>query len=149
MPSHLTPHFTCEEASHSDTAIEHGIDNTMPSIYIGNATALARYVLEPIRQHFGYPFSPQSWYRNERVNKLVGGSKNSDHMQGAAADITISKVSLMALAEYIRDNLDFDQLILEPSWVHVSYRYGKNRKEVKRWAGKDKSGRVVYLQGLV
>lgn len=144
MPEYLTPNFTFEEACHSDYAIKNGIDNTMPSIYTGNAINLARYVLEPIRQHFGFPFSPQSWYRNERVNTGVGGSKISDHMQAAAADIVVPKVSLIALAEYIRDELDFDQLILEPSWVHVSYRYGKNRKEVLTNKGKGQ-----YLQGLV
>jgi zinc D-Ala-D-Ala carboxypeptidase len=144
MPEYLTPHFTFEEACHSDKAIQYGIDNTMPSIYTGNAINLARYVLEFIRQHFDQPFSPQSWYRCERLNTLVGGSKTSDHMQGAAADIVVPKVSLMALAEYIRDNLDFDQLILEPTWVHVSYRYGKNRKQVLT-----NKGNGQYLQGLV
>jgi zinc D-Ala-D-Ala carboxypeptidase len=144
----LSPHFTSDEASHSDYAIKHGIDNELPSVYYGNAINLAKYVLEFIRQHYGKPFSPLSWYRGEAVNTGVGGSKTSDHMIGAAADIVVPQVSLMALAEYIRDNLDFDQLILEPrdngGWVHVSYRHGNNRKQVLTNVGNG-----VYQKGLV
>lgn len=142
MNKNISPHFTIDEISHSDYAVLHKIDNTMPDIYFSNAQNLARYVLEPIRQFFGKPFSPESWYRSERVNNGVGGSKTSDHMIAAAADIVVPKVSLMALAEYIRDNLDFDQVILEPSWVHVSYRKDANRKQVLR----NIDGK--YLEGL-
>lgn len=142
----ISPHFAISEVSHSNYAILHGIDNTMPDAYFSNAQNLARYVLEPIRMHFGIPFSPESWYRCERLNNGVGGAKNSDHLIAAAADLIIPKVSLMALAEYVRDNLDFDQLILEKKgmgWVHVSYKRNDNRREVLR-----NEGDGIYLHGL-
>lgn len=139
----ITENFTIDDAAHSERAIFMKIDNTMPDIYFGNAQNLARYVLEPILHYFGVPFKPQSWYRCERLNTLVGGSKTSDHMIGAAADITIKTVSDMALAEYIRDNLQFDQLIFEPSWIHVSYKKDNNRNEVLRHQGE------AYLPGLI
>lgn len=138
----ISPHFTINEISHSNYATLHGIDNTMPDIYFSNAQNLAKYILEPIRLYFGTPFSPESWYRSERVNNGVGGAKNSDHMIAAATDITIPKVSLIALAEYIKNNLDFDQLILEPTWVHVSYKKDNNRKQILH---KTASG---YAEGL-
>lgn len=143
MNINITPHFSIAEIENSARAKELGIDNTMPSIYFGNAQALARFVLEPIRLRLGIPFSPQSWYRSQALNEAVGGSKTSGHLIGAAADISIPKVSLMALGEYIRDNLQFDQLILEKSWIHVSYKKDNNRNDVLR----NEDG--TYLQGLV
>jgi zinc D-Ala-D-Ala carboxypeptidase len=140
----ISAHFTIEEVEGSTRAKELGIDNTMPSIYFGNAQNLARFVLEPVRLHFGTPFRPTSWYRCKALNDaLPGASKTSDHMIGAAADIAVPKISLMALAEYIRDNLTFDQVILEPKWVHVSYKKDNNRMEVLR---KIPGG---YAEGLV
>ncbi len=142
MNINVTPHFTIQEIEHSAKAKKLGIDNAMPSCYSGNAQALARFVLEPIRLYFGTPFSPESWYRCQALNEAVGGSKTSDHMIGSAADISVPKVSLMALAEYIRDNLQFDQLILEPTWVHVSYKIDNNRNNTLR----NENGK--YLIGL-
>lgn len=138
----LSQHFTCAEASHSDRAIAEGWDNTLPSIYFSNAQNLAKYVLELIRLHYGKPFSPSSWYRSQKLNDAIGGAHGSQHTIGQAADITIPQVSNMALAEYIKANLDFDQLILEPSWVHVSYCKDNNRKQVLH---KTETG---YAEGL-
>ena len=137
----LTKNFSVQEVQHSDYAIKNHIDNVLPSVYYMNAIELAANILEPIRKRFG-AFSPQSWYRGESVNKGVGGSKNSDHMTARAADIRIEGVDVLELAIWIRDNLDFDQVILEPSWVHVSYRKGENRKQVLH---KTKDG---YEKGL-
>lgn len=142
MNINITPHFSLAEIEQSLTAKKMGIDNTMPACYLENAQALARFVLEPIRLYFGMPFSPESWYRCQALNEAVGGSKTSDHMIGAAADISVPKVSLIALAEYIRDDLQFDQLILEPTWVHVSYKLDNNRNEILR----NENGK--YLVGL-
>lgn len=139
----MSDNFNYGEVIRSIEAKAQGIDNTMPSIYYSNAINLAKYVLEPIRKYFDIPFTPSSWYRCQRLNELVGGEKNSQHLTGHAADISVPKISLMILAEYIRDNLDFDQLILEPRWVHVSYNKENNRKQVLR----NEDGK--YLPGLI
>lgn len=138
----ISAHFTIDEVAHSERAIKEGWDNTLPDIYFGNAQNLARYVLEPIRLAYGKPFSPSSWYRCERLNNTIGGAHGSQHCIGQAADITVPNVSVMALCEYIKANLDFDQLILEPSWVHVSYCKDNNRKQVLH---KTETG---YAEGL-
>jgi len=127
----ISAHFTIDEVAHSDRAIQEGWDNTLPDIYFGNAQNLAKYILEPIRLHYGKPFSPSSWYRCERLNNAIGGAHGSQHCIGQAADITVPQVSVMALGEYIRDNLEFDQLINENNiWIHVSYNKDHNRKQV-------------------
>ena len=139
----FSKHFTLEEVTRSDKANELEIDNTLPSIYYMNAINVATMLLEPIRLHFGKPFSPLSWYRCESLNKAVGGSTKSDHMTASAVDIRVPKVSLIALAEYIKESLVFDQLILEPTWVHVSYKKDNNRMQVlTKYAG-------GYYSGLV
>ena len=130
----ITAHFTIAEIENSTRAKELGIDNTMPSIYFGNAQNVARFILEPVRLHFGKPFSPSSWYRCKKLNDAVDGSVNSDHMIGAAVDFVVPGVSPLALAEYIRDNLIYDQLIYEVrpnrKWVHASYKRDNNRMQV-------------------
>lgn len=127
----LSTHFTCAEASNSVRATAEGWDNTLPSQYYGNAQNLAKYVLEPIRNYFSKPFSPQSWYRSQKLNSAIGGAHGSQHTIGQAADITVPQVSVMALCEYIRDNLEYDQLINENNqWAHVSFCKDNNRKQV-------------------
>lgn len=143
----ISVNFNYGEVIRSIVAKEMRIDNTMPSIYYNNAMNLAKYILEPIRAHFGMPFSPSSWYRCKQLNDFIGGELNSQHLVGQAADISVPKVSLIAVAEYIRDNLVYDQLIMENAkgeeWVHVSFCKNNNRKEVLRMVeGK-------YLPGLI
>lgn len=146
---YLSPNFTMREASYSNRATKEGWDNTLPSIYYTNAQNLAKYILEPIRNHFNIPFSPLSWYRCERLNDAIGGAHGSQHCLAQAADILITKIPLITLVEYIRDNLQFDQVILEPEWVHCSYKKDNNRMEVLRNAGKDEAGKIIYLEGLL
>lgn len=134
MKISISKNFTLDEVQRSKYAREHELDNVLPSIYYMNAIRLANNILEPIRERYG-AFSPLSWYRSQKVNEGVKGSKNSDHMIGAAADIRHPKVSNMELAEWIRDNLEFKQLILEKSWVHVSYVLGNKDKQVSTEVG--------------
>lgn len=145
----LSEYFTAKEASKSDYALRNGIDNTLPEIFYENAKNLAYYILEPIRENFG-KFSPQSWYRCNKLNELIGGSKKSQHCTASAVDIEVPGVTNLELARWIRDALEFDQLILEhyqnndPSsgWVHVSWKKAGNRNECLRYNGKE------YLKGL-
>ena len=125
----LSKNFSVQEAQHSDYAEKRGLENTLPAKYYVNALKFADNILEPIRVQFG-AFSPNSWYRCEEINKAVGGSPTSDHMLGCAADISIKGVDDIELARWIVNNLTFKQVILEESWVHVSYLEGDNRGQV-------------------
>lgn len=126
-------YFSIEEMTKSDTAKAKGIDNTPSQEVIDNLTKLIEAVLDPLREWYGSVIYINSGYRCEALNKAVGGSKTSDHMTGRAADIdTGSKEGNKKLFDYIKDNLEFDQLIDEKNlaWVHVSFRENNNRKQV-------------------
>lgn len=126
-------YFTIEEMIKSDTAKAKGIDNTPSKEVIDNLIKLIEAVLDPLREWYGSVIYVNSGYRCEALNKAVGGSKTSSHMTGCAADIdTNSKEENKKLFDYIKDNLEFDQLIDEKnlSWIHVSFRENNNRKQV-------------------
>lgn len=151
----LTANFTLAEMIKSETALRHDMDNTPGEAEIANLKALAENVLQPVRDHFGKGVKVNSGFRHPEVNAKVGGSKTSDHCQGQAADIEIPGVANADLAQWIVDNLDFRQVILEfytpgvpdSGWVHVSYVAGDNKKQVLTATKKD--GKTVYLPGLV
>lgn len=127
-------YFTIEEMTKSSTAIAKHIDNTPNQTVIDNLTKLIEAVLDPLREWWGGPIKVNSGYRCEALNEAVGSkAKKSQHLYGEAADITAgSKTENEKLFNYIKDNLPFDQLINESdfSWVHVSYREGRLRKQV-------------------
>ena len=127
-------YFTIEEMIKSSTATAKRIDNTPNQTVIDSLTKLIEAVLDPLREWYGKPIRVNSGYRCEALNKAVGSkAKNSQHLYGEAADITAgSKTENEKLFNYIKDNLPFDQLINESnfSWVHVSYREGRLRKQV-------------------
>ena len=151
----LTKNFTLEEMIKSETALRHDMDNTPGEKEIGNLKLLCEKVLQPVRDHFGKGVKVNSGFRHPDVNAKVGGSRTSDHTRGQAADIEIPGVPNAELAEWIKDNLEFRQLILEfytpgvpdSGWVHVSYVAEDNKKEVLTATKKD--GKTVYLPGLV
>jgi len=151
----LTKNFTLEEMIKSETALRHGMDNTPGENEIGNLKLLCEKVLQPVRDHFGKGVKVNSGFRHPDVNAKVGGSRTSDHTRGQASDIEIPGVPNAELAEWIRDNLEYRQLILEfytpgvpdSGWVHVSYVAEDNKKEVLTATKKD--GKTVYLPGLV
>jgi zinc D-Ala-D-Ala carboxypeptidase len=151
----LTKNFTLEEMIKSETALRHGMDNTPGENEIGNLKLLCEKVLQPVRDHFGKGVKVNSGFRHPDVNQKVGGSRTSDHTRGQASDIEIPGVPNAELAEWIKDNLEFRQLILEfytpgvpdSGWVHVSYVAEDNKKEVLTATKKD--GKTVYLPGLV
>lgn len=126
-------YFTIEEMTKSSTATAKGIDNTPSEEGVLKLQKLIEAVLDPLREWYGKPIKINSGYRCEALNKAIGGAKSSQHMLGEAADITVgSKEENKKLFDYIKDNLEFDQLINESnfSWVHVSYREGRLRKQV-------------------
>ena len=151
----LTKNFTLEELTKSETALRHNMDNSPGQAEVDSLLALAENVLQPVRDHFARGVKCNSGYRSLEVNQKVGGSRNSDHIRGQACDIEIPGIPNAELAEWIKDNLQFNQLILEfytpgvpdSGWVHVSYIPEDNKKQVLTATKKD--GKTVYLQGLV
>lgn len=136
----LSEHLTLAEAIKSQTATRLGIDNTPTIAHMEALRAVAKNVFEPIRNHFGVPIAVTSGYRSRALNDAIRGSRRSQHCHGQALDIDADVYGRITNAEifhYIKDHLDFDQLIWEfgneetPDWVHVSYvDDGTNRGEI-------------------
>ena len=141
----LSGHFSLAELTKSQTATRKGIDNQPTLDHIENLTELCTQVLEPTRRNFGKPMVISSGYRSEELCEAIGSSKNSQHAKGEAADFEMFGLDNKELAKYIKNNLVFDQLILEfynpddPSsgWVHCSYSKEENRKQSLLYNGKD------------
>lgn len=140
MENQITKNFTLAELIYSATAVKKGIDNKPTEEHYKNMVSLCKNVLQPLREKLGKPINVNSCYRCPKLNAAVGGAKTSQHCNGQAADIEINGMSNYDLACYIRDNFEFDQLILEfcdnlkndknSGWVHVSYKDSGNRKQV-------------------
>lgn len=145
----LSPHFTLTELTKSQTAIRRGIRNVPNVGQINNLKRLAKGILEPVRGHFGRPFSPSSGFRCQALNVAIGSKSTSQHTYGEAVDFELPGIPNRVVAEWVRDHLDFDQLILEfhypedpmSGWVHVSLKEKDNRCQVLTinhngvWAG--------------
>ena len=120
----------------SDTAVKHKLWNGAPKEAEENLRSLVEQVLDPLREAYGRPVHVNSGYRCPRLNRLVGGSPNSQHMRGEAADISPvigNEADLPELARLLIDNGKFDQLILYPTFIHVSWkRLGWNRRQIIR-----------------
>ena len=126
-------YFTIQELSHSDTAVARGIDNSPTAEAKHNLKNMLENVHEPHLEKYGKPIRISSGYRSAILNRSVNGATSSQHRVGEAADITVgSKEENRKLFEIIQLELPFDQLIDERdfSWVHVSFREGRNRKQV-------------------
>ena len=133
----LTENFSLNELTKSQTAERKGIDNTPSTEHQENLKSLCEMILQPIRDHFGQVVSVSSGYRSPELCVAIGSSTQSQHAKGQASDFEIFGVSNKELADYIDQNLDYDQLILEywkgedepnSGWVHCSYTNGNNRK---------------------
>ena len=127
-------HFTVSEMLKSNTAIKQRLWNGAPKEVEENLRALVDEVLDPLREAYGKPIRVNSGYRCPKLNTLVGGTPNSQHMRGEAADIQPvvgNEADLPQLARILISNGKFDQLILYPTFIHVSHkRLGWNRKQV-------------------
>lgn len=135
----LSKNLSLAEVTKSATAIKHGIANEPTQEHLQNLKNVAENVFQPIREHFSMPVSVSSGYRSEALNNLIGGSKRSQHSKGEALDLdadVYGGITNRQIFEYIRESLDYDQLIWEfgndnePAWVHVSYKSENNRREV-------------------
>jgi hypothetical protein len=151
----LSANFTLKELTKSDTATRLGLDNTPDEQALENLKTLCEMVLQPVRDHYGKSVTVNSAYRSPESNAAVGGSKTSDHCKGMAADIEIVGVANADLAQWIMDNLEYTQLILEfytpgipdSGWVHVSY--DPNNLKKQELTATKVAGKTTYLNGLV
>lgn len=125
----ISEHISYKEATRSVTALRLGIDNTPNEYQLQNMELIAKNVFEPLRKAVGGPIKINSFMRVENLNQAIGGSSKSQHCQGRAMDLddTYGHWTNAEMYHYIKNNLDFDQIIWEfgtdenPDWVHVSY----------------------------
>lgn len=137
----ISKYLTLSEAIKSPTATRLGIDNSPDEDQLVNMEYVANEIFDPVREFVGGPLHASSFFRSKALNDAVpGSSKTSQHMTGQAIDIdcdTFGVGNNLEVFYFIRNNLIFDQLILEypdetgkPSWIHVSKTMTKNRGEV-------------------
>ena len=147
----LSAHFDLAEFTRSESAKRHGVSNEPTPDHQANLKVLCEKILEPVRIFNEGPLNISSGYRSKNLNHFIGGSLSSQHCEGKAADIDMDGMSGKSnkqIFDYIKDNLEFDQLIFEfgtqdkPDWVHVSYNAGKNRKQVLKAI--KTNGRTAY-----
>ena len=149
--SKLSKYTTLQELIKSNLAEVHKISNLPNSEQIANLKLLCIEVFDKVREHFGKPIGITSGFRSIELNQRIGGSKNSQHMEGKAIDIDgdlLGGVCNKDIFEFIKNNCTFDQLIWEfgtenaPDWVHVSYNKGVNRKQILRAI--KSGGKTIY-----
>lgn len=147
----LSENLSLAEVMRSETAKRKGISNMPTPEHIENFKKLAEKIFQPIREHFGVPIHISSGYRSKALNTAVDGSLSSQHCSGEAIDIDMDGTSITnkQIFDYIKDNLEFDQMIWEfgtdknPDWVHVSYEStGKQRKQILKAV--KQGGKTVY-----
>jgi len=148
----LTENFSLAELTKSQVAERKGIPNNPSSDHITNLKKLAESILQPLRNHYESPVIITSGYRCAELCIAINSSINSQHCKGMAADLEIIGTSNHDVFLWIKNNLDYDQLILEfwkgedepnSGWIHVSYVGKKNRKQSLR-AFRDEEGKVKY-----
>ena len=152
MANKISAHVSYKEGVRSRTADRRGLDNTPNESQLKCMKEIAEAVFEPLREWVGGPIKINSFFRGEPVNTAIGGSKYSQHMKGQAMDIddTFGHKTNAEMYHYIKDNLDFDQLIWEfgddknPNWIHVSYvAHRENRKKLT--IAKKINGKTKYI----
>ena len=148
----ISKHVSWKEGTYSRTGERLDLDNTPNEEQLKCMKAIAENIFEPLREWVGGPVKINSFFRGEPVNTAIGGSTRSQHMRGQAIDIddTFKHKTNAEMFHFIKDNLDFDQLIWEfgtddnPNWVHVSYvTHRPNRKKLT--IAKKINGRTKYI----
>lgn len=140
MAIEISKYVSYDEVVRSNTALRKNIDNTPNAEQLERIKTLCKKVFDPVREWVGGPVKVNSVFRSEKLNSAIGGSKSSQHMANKGAAIDIDDVykhkTNLEMFYYIKDNLQFDQLIAEfpmngePRWIHVSYNEGNNRNRI-------------------
>ncbi len=146
MTTRLTPNFTLEEMTHSQTAVRRGIKNEANPVIRNNLTIVAAN-MEEVRKLLGNnPIAINSGYRNMEVNRLIGGSTRSAHMEGWAVDFTCHRFGTPAqIVDAIKaSDIKFDQLIEEGTWVHISFAPARRRQVLKATFKNGKASYTIY-----
>jgi len=148
----LSDNLSLQEVTKSATAKRLGISNDPNAEHLENLRLTALNIFQPCREHFGKPIAVTSGYRSKALNTAIHGSLSSQHCKGQALDLdaqVYGGLTNKELFNYIKDNVDFDQLIWEfgndsePDWVHVSYNGAMNRAEILK-AKRNSKGKVFY-----
>jgi|TARA_B110000003_G_scaffold62032_1_gene62388 hypothetical protein len=147
----ISSHITYAESIHSNTAKRRGIDNTPNPTQVENMKLTAEKIFEPLREWVGGPIKINSFFRSEVLNEAIGGSTTSQHCKGQAFDIddVYGKKSNAEMYNWIKENLNFDQMIwefgtdMQPNWVHVSYVSEENNRNKCLKAYKER-GKTKY-----
>ena len=149
----ISEHISEKEATKSVTALRLGIDNTPDGDTLNNMKLVAEKVFEPSRDWVGGAIKINSFYRSPALNEAIGGSTRSQHCKGQAIDIDdiYGHKTNKEMFDWIRDNIDFDQMIWEfgdttenPDWVHISYvSEDKNRNRILKAVRDD--GKTKYI----
>ena len=150
----ISSHVSYKEATRSIVAKRKALDNIPNAEQLTKMKLLAEKVFEPLREYFNVPIYIHSMFRSSEVNEAIGGAKSSQHMKGEAMDIDgqiFGGITNKGIFDYIRFNLDYDQLIGESltddndyEWIHVSYKEEGNRKQILIMD--DSTGAIVYKQ---
>jgi len=148
----ISKHVSNKEGVYSRTAQRLDIDNTPTKDHKKNMIELAENIFEPLRMYVGGPIKINSFYRSPKLNKTIGGSSKSQHCQGQAIDLddTFGRATNAEMFEFIKKNLDFDQMIWEfgddnnPNWVHVSYVSAEDNRNRCLKAYKE-NGKTKYM----
>lgn len=149
----ISQHISYAEATKSQQAVRFNIINKPNEEQLESMRNLANKVFEPIRRNFKKPIAITSFFRSPALNKVIGGSLTSQHCKGEAMDIdadVFGGVTNSEIFHFIKNNLDFDQLIWEfgnhkePDWVHVSLRINTNRRQILR--AEKRNGSTVYIK---
>ena len=147
----ISDHISFKEGTFSATATRLGLPNAPSKEHLSNMQVLAKKVFEPLRVYVGGPIKINSFYRGPELNKAIGGSKKSQHCHGQAVDIddVFGYKTNAQMYHWIKENLDFDQLIWEfgdddnPDWVHISYVNDKDNRN-RRLRAERINGKTTY-----
>lgn len=142
-----SPYFTFRELTHSESAIRHGIKNEPNDEQYANMCFTTKKLVN-LRNKVGFPLHITSAFRSAEVNKLVGGSPTSKHLEGLAVDIQIAGLAPIDVCRLIlASGIEFDQLIYEGGWAHLGFTHGTPRNEVLTAVFR-KGQKTTYLKGI-